>query len=110
MKGRIGAKEIWASVLVSLIGRLVFLDPVTFVNQPGQSAWMMPLIALPIGLFMLLLAKKLSAYGGPVACAQRVLGAGLGCAVIVLWAVWLTLLMAISVGKMISVTRYYFSR
>ncbi len=50
------------------------LDPVTFVNQPGQSAWMMPLIALPIGLFMLLLAKKLSAYGGPVACAQRVLG------------------------------------
>ncbi|MFQ7281455.1 MAG: GerAB/ArcD/ProY family transporter, partial [Christensenellales bacterium] len=108
MKGRIGAKEIWASVLVSLIGRLVFLDPVTFVNQPGQSGWMMPLIALPIGLFMLLLAKKLSAYGGPVACAQRVLGAGLGCAVIVLWAVWLTLLMAISVGKMISVTRYYF--
>ncbi len=108
MKGRIGAKEIWASVLVSLIGRLVFLDPVTFVNQPGQSAWMMPLIALPIGLFMLLLAKKLSAYGGPVACAQRVLGAGLGRAVIVLWAVWLTLLMAISVGKMISVTRYYF--
>ena len=46
MKGRIGAKEIWASVLVSLIGRLVFLDPVTFVSQPGQSAWMMPLIAL----------------------------------------------------------------
>ena len=67
MKGRIGAKEIWASVLVSLIGRLVFLDPVTFVNQPGQSAWMMPLIALPIGLFMLLLAKKLSAYGDPAA-------------------------------------------
>ena len=108
MKGRIGAKEIWASVLVSLIGRLVFLDPVTFVNQPGQSAWMMPLIALPIGLFMLLLAKKLSAYGDPAACAQRVLGTGLGRAVIVLWGVWLTLLMAISVGKMISVTRYYF--
>ena len=108
MKGRIGAKEIWASVLVSLIGRLVFLDPVTFVSQPGQSAWMMPLIALPIGLFMLLLAKKLSAYGDPAACAQRVLGTGLGRAVIVLWGVWLTLLMAISVGKMISVTRYYF--
>lgn len=84
------------------------LDPVTFVNQPGQSAWMMPLIALPIGLFMLLLAKKLSAYGDPAACAQRVLGTGLGRAVIVLWGVWLTLLMAISVGKMISVTRYYF--
>ncbi len=108
MKGRIGAKEIWASVLVSLIGRLVFLDPVTFVSQPGQSAWMMPLIALPVGLLMLLLAKKLSVYGGPTACIQRIFGKGLGRAVIVLWGVWLTMLMAISVGKMISVTRYYF--
>ena len=78
MKGRIGAKEIWASVLVSLIGRLVFLDPVTFVNQPGQSAWMMPLIALPIGLFMLLLAKKLSAYGGPVCLRTARPGGGPG--------------------------------
>lgn len=52
--------------------------PCHVCQSTGQSAWMMPLIALPIGLFMLLLAKKLSAYGGPVACAQRVLGAGLG--------------------------------
>lgn len=108
MKGRIGAKEIWASVLVSLIGRLVFLDPSTFVNAPGQSAWMMPLIALPIGLFMLWMAKNLSGYGGPVACAQRAFGKGLGGAVILAWSIWLVLLMSISVGKMVAVTRYYF--
>lgn len=32
MTGKIGAKEIWATVAITLIGRLVFMDPDTFVN------------------------------------------------------------------------------
>lgn len=108
MKGRIGAKEIWATVVVTLIGRLVFMDPVTFVSAPGQSAWMMPLIALPIGLALVWLAKKLSAYGGPVQCLTRALGAPAGKLLALAWSVWLVLLMALSVSKMAAMTRYYF--
>lgn len=108
MKGRIGAKEIWATVVVTLIGRLVFMDPATFVNAPGQSAWMLPLIALPIGLLLLFLVKQLGVYGGPVTCLKRTLGAPAGKAVTLLWSLWLVLLMALSVSKMASMTRYYF--
>lgn len=108
MTGKIGAKEIWATVAITLIGRLVFMDPDTFVNKPGQSAWMMPLMALPIGLLLLLLAKKLGVYGGPVTCLERTLGTKAGRAAALCWSVWLALLMALSVGKMAMMTRYYF--
>ena len=85
MTGKIGAKEIWATVAITLIGRLVFMDPDTFVNKPGQSAWMMPLMALPIGLLLLLLAKKLGVYGGPVTCLERKPGARQRCAGVYGW-------------------------
>ena len=109
MKTTFGAREISAVVFVAMINRLAWIEPQMLLDEPGQSAWMLPLIALPVGLIAFACIHALcKRYGNAHQCCVSILGRGGGAAMLTGVAAWMLCLFAIALARVVNVTHIYF--
>lgn len=109
MKTTFGAREISAVVFIAMVNRLAWVEPQMLLDEPGQSAWMLPLVALPLGLIAFWCIHALCRrYGNAHQCCVSILGRGGGAAVLIAITAWMLCLFSIALARVINVTQAYF--
>ena len=109
MRGHLGARELGAVALLLIMGRLAWIEPTMLVDNPGPSAYLVPLLAFPLGMLALFFAvRAVRTTGDPVACFTRLFGRRGGVAVTLVMVVWMVGLNTLVLSRVTVVTRYYF--
>lgn len=109
MRGHLGARELGAVALLLILGRLAWIEPTMLVDNPGPSAYLVPVLAFPLGMLALWFAvRAVRATGDPVACFTRLFGRKGGVAAVMVLVVWLVGLTTLTLSRIVVVTRYYF--
>lgn len=109
MRGHLGARELGALALLLILARLAWIDPTMLVDDPGPNAYLVPLIALPLGLLALFLAvRAVRTTGDPVACYTRLFGRRGGVAATLALGVWMASITTLTIARIVVFTRYYF--
>ena len=73
MRGHLGARELGAVALLLILGRLAWIEPTMLVDNPGPSAYLVPLLAFPLGMLALWFAvRAVRTTGDPIAPARIV--------------------------------------
>lgn len=109
MRGHLGARELGAVALLLILGRLAWIEPTMLVDNPGPSAYLVPLLAFPLGMLALWFAvRAVRTTGDPIACFTRLFGRKGGVAATLVLVVWMAGLSTLAVSRVAVVTRYYF--